>query len=122
MIGVYILDTHMAYNILQKVLIYLPHESIVTLYMLSMQPMILIEVPTWKYWVLLSILSTGKKNIWINIGWFPFNINKIGQGEWDYPCTCDKISQGDILEYLSVKYNHISMYVIGGYILGTHMT
>ena len=107
MIGVYILGTHMAYNILQKVLIYLPHESIVTLYMLSMQPMILIEVPTWKYWVLLSILSTGKKNIWINIGWFPCNINKIGQGEWDYPCTCDKISQGDILEYLLVKYNHV---------------
>ena len=92
---------------MQKVLLYLTHGSIVTLYKYTTQPMILIEVPAWKYLVLQPILSTGNKIIWIYIGWFPCNINKIGQEWWDYSWTCDKISQGDILEYLLVKYNHI---------------
>ena len=91
---------------MQKVLLYLTHGSIVTLYKYTTQPMTLIEVPAWKYLVLLPILSTGNKIIWINIGCFPCNINKVGQGRWDYPFTCDKISQGDILEYSLVKYNH----------------
>jgi len=45
----------------------------------------------------------------------------MGQGWWDYSCACDEIIQGDILEYLSVKYNHVKMHVIGLYILGIHM-
>ena len=52
------------------------------IYMFSTQPMTLIEVPAWKYLVLLPILSTGNKIIWIYIGWCPCNINKIGHGWW----------------------------------------
>ena len=48
-----------------------------------------------KYLVLLPILSTSNKNNSIYIGWFPCNINKIGQVWWDHACTCDKTSQGD---------------------------
>ena len=55
------------------------------------------------------------------IGWFPCNINKIGQEWWDYSYTCDEIIQGDILKYLLVKYNHVKMHVIGVYTLGIHM-
>ena len=76
---------------MQKVLLYLTHGSIVTLYKYTTQPMTLIEVPAWKYLVLQPILSTGNKII----GWFPCNINKIGQVWWDHACTCDKTSQGD---------------------------
>ena len=47
-------------------------------------PMTLIEVPAWKYLVLLPILSSGNKITWIYIWWFPCNINKIGQGWWDW--------------------------------------